>query len=176
MTFPRYDHPGEDEYPPYFARYISLVPKGDLLTTLGGQLEETLAVLRDVPEARGDHAYAPGKWTLKEVLVHVADAERVFGYRALRFARGDSTPLAPFDENVWAPNSGGGLRTLASVSDELRAVRAATLALLRNLPPEAPARRGVANNKEISVRALAWVIAGHELHHRRVLQERYLTP
>lgn len=173
---PHYARPEASEYAPFYAAYVAAVPDGDLLDQLERQHEETAGVLAGVSEAQGDYAYAPGKWTLKEVLGHLADAERVFAYRALRFARGDPSPLASFDENVWAPNSGARERSVADLLDELRVVRAATLALFRHLPPEAPERRGTASGNPVSVRALAWIIAGHERHHLRILRERYLSP
>jgi len=174
MTAPRFLRPEASEYAPFYAGYVGLVPDGDLLDTLERQGEDTARILGGLPEARGDHAYAPGKWTVKEVLGHLADGERVFSYRALSFARGDATPLPGFEENVWVPASGARDRTLSSLVAELRAVRAATLALLRGLPPGADLRRGVANEQEISVRGLAWVITGHERHHLKILRERYL--
>ena len=174
MSAARLERPDPSEYASFYAGYIAAVPEGELLGLLERQLQETTGVLAAVPEARGDFAYAPGKWTLKEVLGHVVDAERVFSYRALRFARGDATPLAPFDENAWTPNSGARARTLTDLIAELRAVRGATLALLRSLPPGADLRRGTASGREISVRALAWIIAGHERHHFKLIRERYL--
>lgn len=172
---PRYDRPDPTEYAPFYEGYISAVPDGDLLNLLQQQIEDTLRTVAHLPESRGSFAYAPGKWSIKEVLGHMADAERVFAYRALRFARGDATPLAGFDEQAWTPRSGAGERTLADLSAELGAVRGATLALLRHLPAQAPLRRGQANDREVSVRALAWIIAGHERHHLRILRERYLA-
>ncbi|HEY9383371.1 MAG TPA: DinB family protein [Gemmatimonadales bacterium] len=174
MTAQRLARPDATEYAPFYAGYVAGVPEGDVLDLLERALEETTRLLGAVPEARGDFAYAPGKWTLKEVVGHVVDAERVFSYRALRFARGDTTPLAAFDENAWAPNSGARARTLADLLGEYRAVRAATLALLHSLPAGADLRRGTASGREISVRALAWIIAGHERHHLRLIRERYL--
>jgi hypothetical protein len=171
---PRYARPAPTEYAAFYAGYIAAVPEGDLLDTLERQLADTTAALASLPESRGSFAYAPGKWSIKQVVGHVADAERVFAYRALRFARGDATPLAAFDENVWAPHAGTERRTLADLLDELRAVRAATLALFRHLPAEAPLRTGTASDREVSVRALAWIITGHERHHLRILRERYL--
>ena len=171
---PRYDRPDPSEYAPYYAGYIAAVPDGELLATLERQLEDTTGALVGLPASRGNFAYAPGKWSIKEVLCHVADAERVFAYRVLRFARGDATPLASFDEKVWAPHSGAADRTLDDLIEELRVVRSATLVLLRHLPAEAPLRRGTASGKEVSVRALAWIITGHERHHLRILRERYL--
>lgn len=175
MSAPRYDRPEPAEYAAFYAGYIAKVPDGDLLRTLEQQDEEAMALLSGVPESRGDFAYAPEKWTLKEVIGHLADAERVFSYRVLRVARGDQIPLAGFDEKTWVPNAGCAARTLADLLGELRAVRAATLALLRHLPPEAPTRRGNANGNPISVRALAWIIAGHERHHLGIIRERYLA-
>ena len=175
MTTPHYDRPEASEYAPFYAAYIAGVPEGDLVEMLERQSEETAALLAALPDSQGDFAYAPGKWTLKEVLGHMADAERVFAYRALRFARGDATPLASFDEQAWTPNSGARSRTVADLAEELRAVRGATLALLRHLPADAPTRWGTASGKEITVRAMAWIIAGHERHHLRILRERYLT-
>ena len=174
MTAPRFARPDPSEYASFYAAYIAGVPEGELLGRLERQLEENTALLAAVPEPRGDHAYAAGKWSLKEVVGHVIDAERVFSYRALRFARGDATPLAAFDETAWTPNSGARARTLADLIAELRAVRAATLALLRSLPAGADLRRGTASGREVSVRALAWIIAGHERHHFRLIRERYL--
>lgn len=172
---PEFPRPDASEYPAFYAGYIAGVPDGNLLEALRRQGRDTAAFLASVPPGRHDHAYAPGKWTLKEVVQHMADAERIFSYRALRFARGDETPLPGFDEQVYAPASGAGSRTLADLAAELAAIRTATLALLEHLPAEAPARRGISNGNPISVRALAWIIAGHERHHLRILRERYLS-
>ncbi len=172
---PAYQRPAPDEFADFYAGYIAKVPDGDLVETLARTGREVAALLRSIPESRGDHAYGPGKWTIKEVLLHVIDAERVFGYRALRIARGDPTPLPSFDENAWVPNSGAGRRTLADLVDEFEKVRAATVALFRHLPEDAPVRRGTASNREVSVRALGWIVAGHALHHQGLIRERYLT-
>lgn len=167
--------PDASEYLPYYGKYIDRVPDGDLVKTLRAQLDETLALVRGLDDEQGGHRYAPGKWSIREVLQHVIDAERIFAYRALRIARGDATPLASFDENAYAEASNADARTLADLSDELEHVRLSTLALLRPLDGEALARRGTASGAEVSVRALAWIIAGHELHHVSVLRERYLS-
>jgi hypothetical protein len=171
---PQYARPDSTEHDEYYTRYISQVPDGDLLRILEEQGRETVKLLRGVPESRADFAYAPGKWTLKEVVGHVTDAERVFSYRALRFARGDQTPLSSFNEQTWTPQSGASTRSMGDLVDELEAVRRATLALLAHLPADAPLRRGTASGKEVSVRALGWIIAGHERHHMRIVRERYL--
>ena len=167
--------PTAGEYAPFYAGYIAEMPDGDLLAALERQGEETFSLLSALPEERGDHRYAPGKWTVKDIAAHLADAERIFAYRALRFARGDTAPLAGFDENEYARTAGAGQRRLVELAGELHDVRRATLSMFRGLPPGAGERRGSANGVEISVRALAWVIAGHERHHIRVLHERYLT-
>lgn len=166
--------PDSTEYAPYFEKYVSLVPEGDIVTTLGKQIEDTLGLLRGLSEAQGDLRYAPGKWSVKEVIGHLIDAERIFAYRALRFARGDQTPLPGFDENGYAANSGYGLRSLADIAEEFELVRKSNLYLFKNLDGESAARRGLSNNNEISVRALAYVTAGHELHHVGIIRSRYL--
>ena len=165
--------PGADEYAPFYAEYVASVPDGDVLRVLAAQGDGFLGLLKDIGEEKAASAYAAGKWTIKEVVLHMADAERIFGYRILRIARGDATPLAAFDENLYAPASGANSRPLDTLLGEFAAVRGATLALLRWMPEEAWPRRGVASGKIVSVRALAWITAGHAMHHQRVLRERY---
>jgi uncharacterized damage-inducible protein DinB len=165
--------PETGEFLPYYGKYIALVPEGPIMETLRRQIEETTALLRAVPRDREDYRYAEGKWSVKEVVGHMCDAERVFAYRALRFGRADQTPLAGFDENTYVPAGRFGDRTLANVADEFRAVREATVRLLEGMPDEAFARSGKANDAAITVRALAWIMAGHERHHVGVLKERY---
>ncbi|NOT10195.1 MAG: DinB family protein [Gemmatimonadales bacterium] len=171
---PEYGRPEPTEYAAFYAGYVGGVPEGNLLDTLARQGKETAELLGSLPVGKADYAYAPGKWTIKEVAAHMADAERVMTYRALRIARGDQTPLPGFDENAWAPLSGAGQRTMPDLIEELSTVRAATLTLFRHLPEAAPTRKGTANNASITVRALAWIVAGHERHHLKVLRERYL--
>ena len=175
MSTPTYDRPAADEYAEFHAGYVAGVPEGDLLQMLAAQGKETTALIGAVPESRGGFSYAPDKWTLKDVLGHMADAERVFSYRALRIARGDLIPLPGFDENAWVPEAGAGARTLKDLAEELRLVRGSTLALFRHLPVEVVTRRGTASGKTVSVRALAWIIAGHERHHVRIIRDRYLA-
>jgi uncharacterized damage-inducible protein DinB len=167
--------PGSNEYAPFYEGYISRVPEGDIIEITRAQIGETVALLDGVDEERAAFAYAPGKWTIKQLVSHMADTERVFTYRALRFARGDETPVPGFDENVYARASSADARPFKSIVNELRAVRAATLALWEGLPAEAWARAGTANDRSVTVRALSYIIAGHELHHRAILQERYLN-
>jgi hypothetical protein len=173
MAFAERPDPGE--YNAYYDRYIALVPPGDIIALLSVQLDDTVAMLRDLSEDQALHAYAPGKWTIKEVIGHIMDAERVFSYRALRFARGDETPLASFDENLYAPAGGFNNRRLATLISELTAVRRATIAFYAGLSADAWVRGGTASNNYMSVRGLAWTTAGHELHHRLLLTQRYLS-
>lgn len=166
--------PPADEFPPSYADYVREAPDGDVIRTLRTGAKATLALLKGIDEARAAHRYAPGKWTIREVVAHLADAERVFSYRLLTFARGDHGPLPGFDEDAWVPEQQAERQKFKRVLDDFKAVRAATVTLLKTLPRQAWTRRGVSNNNSISVRALAWAIAGHEEHHRRVLVERYL--
>lgn len=167
--------PAPGDLPEFYARYAARVPDGDIGAILARQLPDTIALVEGLPDDRALHRYAPGKWSVKEVLGHLADAERVFAYRLLRFARGDDTPLPGFDENVYVPAGCFDARPLADLIEELRAVRAGTVALVRGLPPGALDRGGTASGVALTARAAAWVIAGHELHHRHILQERYLS-
>jgi hypothetical protein len=166
--------PDPSEYAPYYGRYITLVAGHDVVAALENQPRETLALLSALSEAQGDYRYAPGKWTIKEMLGHVIDAERVFSYRALRFARHDRTPLASFEQDDYVVAGNFADCRLADLTEEFVCVRRATLWLFRQLSAEAWMRRGIASDNEVSVRAVAYIIAGHELHHRRVLQEKYL--
>ena len=170
---PPISRPAAAEYDPYYGRYIEKVPEGDLLRTLETQARETQALLAGLSDARALHRYAAGKWSIKQVVGHVADTERVYAYRALRFARADATALPGFDENAWVPAGTFDARSLADLAAELGAVRGATLALFRGLDAAALARRGTANDAAVSVRAIAWIIAGHERHHVALLHERY---
>ena len=166
--------PEADEYAPYYGTYIGVVPDGDVRALLRAQLDETVALLDGVSDEQASKGYAPGKWSLKESLLHMADAERVFAYRLLRIARGDETPLAGFDQDPWVPMSRANDRTLASLIAEMRSVRAATLTLVDELSADAWHRRGTASDKPISARALAYISCGHELHHIKIIRERYL--
>jgi hypothetical protein len=166
--------PAAGEYLPYYQKYIDLVPAGDVLDTIEAQLSETVALLDRFGEGRAGHRYAPGKWSVKEVVGHVADTERIFAYRALCAARGETGALPGFDENAYVAAAGFDARTLNSILGELTAARRGTLSLFRNLSEEQLARRVNANGHPISPRAIAWIIAGHERHHARLLRERYL--
>lgn len=164
--------PGESA--PYYDRYISLVPGHDVLSTLEDQRRQTLLLLSGRSESDGDIRYATGKWSLREVLGHVNDTERIMSYRALRIARADATPLAGFEQDDYVRNGPFAHCTLADLIEDYIAVRRATVSLFRNLGEGDWARRGKASDNEVTVRALAYIIAGHELHHRRSIEENYL--
>lgn len=166
--------PANDEFAPYYGAYINKVTEPDLVALLAAQKQTTADLLAGLSEPQAAHRYAPGKWTLREIIGHLSDAERIFGCRLLRIARGDQTPLPGFDENAYVPAAGFERRPLKAVAAEFASVRDATLTLLDGLTPDALALRGTASEKPISARALAYVIAGHEKHHLGVIKERYL--
>ncbi len=166
--------PEPSEYAPYHDRYISLVPGTDVVSTLESQRREMLVLLCGRDENEGDFRYSSDKWSLKEVLGHICDTERIFSYRALRVARGDRTPLPSFEQDDFVRNSSASRRPIADLIEDYIAVRRATLTLFRNLDEPAWTRRGVVSNAEVSVRAIAYIMAGHELHHRRILEQKYL--
>src|SRR2546427_4524529 len=175
-----HDHPGDpapepSEYVPYYETYLSKVPKGNLLTLIEDQRRETQQLLSGLSEAKALHRYAPGKWSIKEVVGHLMDTERVFCYRALAFGRADANPLPGFDEKAWVPPGRFDARPLKDLAAELDAVRRATIALFSGLDADALERRGTANSNPITVRALAWIIVGHERHHVGIVRERYLA-
>jgi uncharacterized damage-inducible protein DinB len=167
--------PDTTEYLPYYGRYVSLVPDGDILTVLGKQAEETAALLNSIPESQGGFRYAPDKWSIKELVGHLIDCERIFAYRALRFARNDKTPLPGFEQDDYVTNASFDSCKLSDLASELKSVRQSTLFLFKHLDTNAWMRTGLANDSEASVRALAHIIAGHELHHRGILSSRYLS-
>jgi uncharacterized damage-inducible protein DinB len=166
--------PQADEHAPFYGRYIQRVPEGDLISILRDQIANTAALLRNAPPDRADFAYAPEKWTLKQVVGHMTDVERVMGYRALRFSHNDATELPGFEENDWVANSNFAQRTLSDLVDEYEAVRAATVHFAKHLDANALLRHGTANGQGVTVRALLYIIAGHELHHAALIRERYL--
>jgi uncharacterized damage-inducible protein DinB len=165
--------PESGEYAPYYEEYIALVPGNEIVGVLEAQRKQMMQLFAARSERDGNFRYAPEKWTVKEVLGHVTDTERIFAYRALRIARGDQTPLSGFEQDDYVRAGAFGERTLADLAEEFAHVRSATVALFRSLDKDAWLRRGVANKNEVSVRALAFIVAGHELHHRHILEERY---
>jgi hypothetical protein len=168
------ERPTDTEYLSYYGRYISLVPDGDILAILSQQNEGTLTLLHGLSESQGVFRYAPGKWSIKELVAHLTDAERIFSGRALRFSRDDATPLPGFEENEYVRNGGFDSFALADLVAGFENVRKSTVSLFKLMSSEASKRRGKANNAEVSVRALAYIIAGHELHHMNILRTRYL--
>lgn len=164
--------PAAGEHAPFYARYVALVGP-DPLAALEAQARSTAALLAATPEEKGAHRYAEGKWSVKEVVGHLADSERVFAYRALRIGRADTTDLPGFDENTYVPAGRFDRRTLADLAAEFATVRAASLSLVRSFDEGAIARRGSANGAPVTVRALVAIIAGHEAHHVGLLRERY---
>ncbi len=162
------------EYAPSYAPYIVALHDGDLIEELEISLHDFIRFVREIPMGKHDYRYAEGKWTIKEIIQHLIDAERVFSYRALRFARRDRTPLPGFEEDDYAAAVNAGARHLQSLLTELSIVRESTLALFRSFDQESMLARGNASGKEISVRAIGFVIIGHMRHHRKVFAERYL--
>jgi len=166
--------PDSSEYASDYERYVSLVPEGDIVTTMSRQLDSTVALLGGLDEAQANKRYAPDKWSVKELVGHMIDSERIFAYRALRFARNDQTPLSGFEQDDYVRDAAFDGRTLADMTSEFEHVRRANISLFQSLSPDAFSRRGPANELEVSVRALAYIIAGHETHHMEVLKTRYL--
>lgn len=166
--------PDRTEAAEYYFTYIDQVPEGDICDVLETQAPETLRLLGGISEERSRHRYAPDKWTIREVVGHINDTERLFLFRALWFARGFADPLPSFDQNVAIEHAGADARPWTSHLEEFQAIRAATLSFFRHLPPEAWTRRGTASGNPFSVRALAYITAGHVAHHVRILRERYL--
>jgi len=168
------ERPQADEHASYYGRYIARVPDGDLVSLLRERIADTTALLRRVPAERSNFAYAPGKWSVKQVVGHMSDVERVMAYRALWFARHDSSDLPGFDENAWMDAADFATRSLDDLIEEFEAVRASTIHLASHLSADALARRGSASGNSVTVRALFYIIAGHERHHAELLRERYL--
>ncbi|MEP6571493.1 MAG: DinB family protein [Gemmatimonadota bacterium] len=173
-TVATFRRPAADEYAPYYARYIDRVPEGGLIDLLDGQTDVTSGFLASIPEERAGYRYAPEKWSVRQIVGHMADVERIMAYRALWFSRGATAPLPGFDEKVFVAGSNFDQRTLPDLAAEYLEVRRATLALFRGLDPEVGERRGQASGADVSVRALGYIISGHELHHLEVIRTRYL--
>jgi uncharacterized damage-inducible protein DinB len=167
--------PQPGEYAPYTIMYIRLVPDdGLVLNHLRNNLEATKAFIRTFPEEKLSTPHKPGEWTIKEILVHVSDCERIFAYRALRFARQDSTELPGFEQNDYVPTSGANARSIEAILEEYSAVRMATATLFESFEDATNTRTGIAADNPVSIRALAYIIAGHELHHMNSIRENYL--
>ncbi|MDP4083304.1 MAG: DinB family protein [Bacillota bacterium] len=166
--------PKAGEFPPYYESYIQLVPEGEIILILEESLTKTVSIFQSISESKGNFRYAPEKWSIKEVLGHMTDTERILSVRLLRIGRGDENPLPGFNENHYIKGSNYCNLPIQRIVEEFILVRKATIALLRNMPEEAWLRKGVANNFENTTRALAYIIAGHELHHCQIIKERYL--
>lgn len=163
------------EYPGYASMYMKWLPDdGQILKHLEGQLKNTREFIAGIPRQQMEFRYAPGKWTIKEILVHIIDDERIYAYRALRIGRGDTTPLPGFEQDEYVPYSRANERSMSGILQEYAAVRKATLSLFENFSGEDLLRRGIANSYPVSVRALLYHLAGHELHHLQIIRERYL--
>ena len=174
MTIPEWGPPDLTECPAVHRGYVARVPPGAILSILETQIDDTKRMLAGLDPTAAEYRYAPDKWSIKDVVGHLCDVERVFTYRALRFARNDATPLPGFEQDDYVASGGFEARSLPSLLEELEAVRRATLALFRGLDAGAVRRRGRASGGDFTVRIIAYVIAGHELHHGVVLRERYL--
>lgn len=167
--------PEYSEYDAYYRLYVDKVPDGDIFETLDTSGQHTRHLLNGAPEHWGSFRYEPGKWTLGEVIGHLVDTERVFGYRALCFARGETAELPSMDQNIYAAGSNAADRDLVSLLAEHDVVRQSTLALLRSFAPSVHLKTGTASGCPFSVRTFAWIIAGHEIHHRKVIEDRYVA-
>ena len=174
-TAMRAKKPEAGEYAEYYARYIRLLPEGDVVATMETQTKKFVEFLRAIPEAKGDHRYGPDKWSVKELLGHIIDGERIFAYRALRFARADQTPLPGFEQDDYVRAAGHARSRLGDLVEEFELVRKANVLMFKQLNEDAWQRRGTASENAISVRALAHVQVGHVEHHWKVLRERYLA-
>jgi len=167
--------PDIENVPAFYKGYVDLVGDMDLLPAQRHAGEVVRQLLDTLPEEIGTYRYQEGKWSVKELLNHMMDAERVFAYRALRFSRNDQTPLHPFEENDYAPQANAHARTIEQLAGEMRRLRETTIDLYSSFSAEMLQRTGTASSKKLSVLNLGYIIAGHDLHHRRVLVERYLN-
>ncbi|MBA4054403.1 MAG: DNA damage-inducible protein DinB [Marivirga sp.] len=161
--------------PPFYKGYVEFVKDYEIMEILNLSNQRTLKLVRSIPEDKGEFRYASEKWSIKELLCHMMDAERIFAYRALRFARNDKTPLAGFEETDYAPEANAHGRTIVDIADEMERLRLSTVDLYRSFTTEMLLRKGTANNTEISVLNIGYVIPGHETHHTSVLKNRYLV-
>lgn len=167
--------PELESAPPFYRGYINNVKDHDMYKIISLSNQQALEVIRSIPEAMGEFRYAPGKWSIKELLCHMIDFERIFAYRALRFARNDKTPLPGFEENDYAPEANAHGRSIKEIADQMERLRRTTIDLFESFTPEMLSRKGTASSSELSVVNLGFIIPGHETHHRKVLQERYLA-
>lgn len=167
--------PARDEYHEYYWTYVSKVPEGDILQILEDSFGTTEALLNGLPADKGTYRYAPGKWTICELMGHILDTERLFAYRALSMARNDPAELPGMDQDIWADNCNAGNRSLTDLVDELGHVRRANIAMFRGFADDVWDRKGIASDVSFTVRSFPYILAGHEIHHRQVIEERYLS-
>lgn len=166
--------PAINDYAPFYEPYVSKIESNDILGTLENSLEENLTFLRSLSPEKWEYSYAEGKWSIKEIMVHLIDAERIFASRAIRIARHDRTPLPGFDQDAYAPYMEANERTVDSILEEYEAVRKSTISLYKNFNEKMWYRHGIASGTSVTTLALAYIIAGHETHHFKVIRERYL--
>ncbi|HTH57332.1 MAG TPA: DinB family protein [Cyclobacteriaceae bacterium] len=164
-----------DNIPSFYKNYVKQIDEPDVLQALRISGHRMLELVHSIPVSKADFAYGPGKWTIREMLCHMMDAERIFCYRALRFARNDKTPLPGFEENDYATQANATGRSLQTIASEMAHIRSSTIDLFESFTPEMLNRKGTASGKELSVIALGFIIPGHETHHRKILVERYLA-
>lgn len=167
--------PPASEYAPFYSNYIQKVPNGDFLIQLATTLVELSRLLEHIPEGKWDYRYEQGKWTIKELVLHIIDTERVMAFRALWIARNGQAPLPGFDQDNFVANANANRRTKASLIKELKSVRAATISLVADMEEDDLLKMGIASDNDISVRALVYIILGHQIHHAEVLKEKYLS-
>lgn len=163
-----------EEYPEYTRSFINLVPEGEITDILASQSDDTYTLLSNLTEAEANYRYAEGKWSLSEVVGHLTDTERIMGYRLLRISRGDQTLLPGYSENDYVKEASFHLRSLTELLEDYKLVRRSTISLMKGIPQHAWGRKGSANGYEITARALPFMIAGHELHHMKIIKEKYL--
>ena len=163
-----------ESIPSFYKKYVKQIDETDLLQALRISGHRMTELVHSIPEAKADFRYEDGKWSIRELLCHIIDAERIFAYRALRFSRNDKTPLAGFEENDYAPQANAAGRSLNKIADEMKHLRTSTVDLFESFTPEMLARKGTASNNELSVIGLGFIIAGHETHHLHILKDRYL--
>ncbi len=165
--------PDANEYNPYYSTYINLIPNGDIIRILEQQMKETNLLLKDISDSEGHFRYAPNKWSIKEVIGHIADTERIMAYRLLSIARGETAELPGYNDDMYVLRAAFDKQSMQDLLTNLTVVRQSTVHLLKSLDKDAWLQRGIANNSEVTVRALVNIIAGHELHHRQIIKVRY---
>ena len=168
------EKPKAEDAPKYYQNYLSLISENNLADALQNSMNNTLKFISSIPKEKEEHRYAEGKWTVKEVFGHIIDCERILAYRATRFSRKDSTDLPGFEQDNYAPNANTSQRTLAEMADEYKAVRQASIALFSYMTPDMLDFKGTANKTVVTARSIGWFIAGHDIHHCKVIKERYL--